>query len=113
MVGGYNREGCLKYIWRSWKSAKERYIIIENYFQYQEDIILVRYEDFLNDKIEVIESLSDNLGIAKICDISTELEKQYQPKGKKQNVDILHFFGEKNRNTITNICRENMRRLGY
>ena len=88
-------------------------IICNSYLENKNDIVLVKYEDFLSDKKGVIHSLSKKLNLKEKSDISHLLDKQFQPKGKQQKVDIKEFFGEENYLRIENICNQNMRELGY
>jgi len=74
---------------------------------------LVKYEDLIKDKIGILNKLSEELRLKNIVDISTLMNKAFQPKGKKSNQSPLAFFGEKNLNKITELCRKNSQKLGY
>ncbi len=87
-------------------------LLVDLYFKNQDKIILVKYEDFIADKKTYIYKLLDKLEINKVEDIDDILNIQYQPKGNS-NVDINKFFGEKNKETILRICKENMKKLNY
>ena len=88
-------------------------IISKTYLENKNNIILVKYEDFLKDKIKVINNLSRELNIEKVNDISSLLNTQFQPVGKNKKVDVQEFFKEKNYQKILSICKENMERLAY
>jgi len=92
----------------------ERWNIISSiYLENKENIILVKYEDFLLDKTGIIKQLSDKLNLTQEIDISHLLDKQFQPKGKKQSVDLKVFFEKANYSRIKEICKKNMQKLGY
>ncbi|MEO0132731.1 MAG: sulfotransferase [candidate division WOR-3 bacterium] len=83
------------------------------FFLHAERIILVKYEDFLKDKIGVIYRLAEELGLEKINDISEQINIQYQPAGKNRNLKYIDFFGERNLERIERICGERMKKLEY
>lgn len=92
----------------------ERWNIISSiYLENKENIILVKYEEFLLDKTGIIKQLSDKLNLTQQIDISHLLDKQFQPKGKKKSVDLKVFFEKENYSRIKEICKENMQKLGY
>ena len=76
-------------------------------------MVLIKYEDFLLNKQETIRKLSEKLNMKEISDISHLLDKQFQPKGKQQKVDVKKFFGAVNYHKIDSICKKNMKKLGY
>lgn len=83
-----------------------------NYVENQEGVYLIRYEDFLKDKKARIERLAGELGFGSLRDISSFLDIQFQPKGKKpSNREV--FFGEDNINRIEAIVRPYMTQFGY
>ncbi|MEE2931009.1 MAG: sulfotransferase [Bacteroidota bacterium] len=88
-------------------------IITDIYLKNQENIVLVKYEDFLQDKYLSISNLAKSLSLNKKSKITHLLNKQYQPKGSKKNIDLQVFFGEKNYHKILDICKYNMSKLGY
>jgi len=105
-IGG-NKQQYIEILAERWN------IIMDSYFENKEDIILVRYEDFLKDKIGILNKLSKELGLKNTADISTLLDKAFQPKGKNSNQNLIEFFGEENLNMITHLCKTNMVKLGY
>ena len=48
------------------------------------NMILLRYEDFLSDKLYYIDLILDKLNILPVNDISSILDKQFQPKGNRE-----------------------------
>lgn len=82
------------------------------YKTHQDKIVLIRYEDFLKDKVAEIQQLSKKVGLKPERDISALVDKQYQVRGD-QNIAWPDFFGEKNVEIIENICKSGMDFLGY
>ena len=72
---------------------------------------LVRYEDFLIDKAKFIKKLALDLNLISDGDITSDVDKQYQPKGKFQNKLEL-FYGE-NYDIIQQVCGNKMAYFGY
>jgi hypothetical protein len=68
---------------------------------------LVKYEDFNLDKEACIKSLSKELSLEYLKDISEIKDKQFQPKGNA-NVNLYDFFGAQNFNLIYEMCQENL-----
>lgn len=96
------------------EALAERWNLITNsYIENENNIILIKYEDFLCNKKEVIHNLSKKLNLKITSDISHLLNKQFQPKGKEKNRNVKYFFGTQNYNRIKHICKENMNKLGY
>jgi len=88
-------------------------IITDTYYKNKEEMHLIKYEDFVHNKYASIKNIANELNLKSINDISEILDKQYQPKGKKRDIAVKDFFGEENLSRITNICKENMQKLGY
>ncbi len=80
--------------------------------QYSEKTILIRYEDFLQNKSQAIADLAQNLGLSPVNDISDQVDVQYQSRGDRA-VKWLEFFGEENLHQIETICGEQMKKLNY
>jgi len=76
------------------------------------DFHLVKYEDFINDKVNFIHQLSEKMGYQPKNDISAYVDIQYQPKGN-QNISWNDFFGSKNLKKIESTCEIHMKKLGY
>jgi hypothetical protein len=91
----------------------ERWNIISNvYLQNKDDIILIKYEDFLSNKQKTLDDLAKILELEIVTDITHNLDRQYQPKGNSE-IDLKEFFGEENYKIIERLCKENMKELGY
>ncbi|NIK11788.1 sulfotransferase domain-containing protein [Alkalibacillus almallahensis] len=91
----------------------ERWVkAIEVYEQYQDEFVLLRYEEFKMDKNKEIKNLAKKLDLPEINDISSKLDHQFQPKG---NNDMSHedFFGKNNLELINSICEKHMKKYGY
>jgi hypothetical protein len=71
MPGEKNRE---KKAWHWWVYA-------EHYLENQDNVRLIRYEDFRANKKAEIEVLAKELGFTKLADISWLVDVQFQPKG--------------------------------
>ena len=76
-------------------------------------ILLVKYEQFLQNKIQEISRIAESLGMEKINDISDQVNIQYQPAGKNKNVKYEEFFCQENLDKIERICGARMKKLGY
>lgn len=82
------------------------------YLEHAKKIILVRYEDFVADKVGCIGGLAQALGIPQKRDISAKVDIQYQPRGDRK-ISWLEFFGEENLMRITDVCGGRMEKFGY
>lgn len=76
-----------------------------------DDVILLRYEDFLADKVAFIRDAAWQLGLPAKADISTRVDEQFQPAGDR--IPLAVFFGEENLRRIAAVCGDRMRLLGY
>lgn len=85
---------------------------VRRYLEERASIRLVRYEDFVGDKVGVIEQLADDLGLVVRNDISGEVNRQFQPRGRR-NVVLETFFGEDNLRAIESVCADGMAALNY
>lgn len=84
----------------------------EIYLSNSENLLLVRYEDFKENKALYIERLAEKLGLEVKYDISDKVDIQYQPKGDHSS-SVEVFFGADNLDAIKRICHKNMNKLGY
>jgi len=82
------------------------------YLQNSGNMILSRYEDFLDDKVGHISDIAYKLNLNPRFDISEKIDLQFQPKGNNEQ-SFLSFFGSKNLNRINNICANNMKYFNY
>lgn len=87
-------------------------MFVQTYMAHQQEMQLIRYEDFVSDKIGEIHQICQDLGITVTTDIHNEVDVQYQPKGDRK-IDWLEFFGRDNLNRINTICKPAMDLIGY
>jgi hypothetical protein len=74
---------------------------------------LVRYEDFVKDKVGEITRLVRRMGLESVNDINGEVNVQYKPRGRNRDIPWDEFFGSENLARIEAICGKSMKRLGY
>jgi len=84
----------------------------EQYLKSQGELTLVKYEDFMADKMKFIEELAIELSLSKQGEIFDKVDVQYQPSGNK-NVTWIDFFGSKNLNKIEAHCGKYFPMLDY
>lgn len=82
------------------------------YLDHADAMTLVRFEDFLDDKVGCIDALADRLDLPRVHDIHDKVDVQYQPRGNR-SVTWSDFFGETNLRRIESVCRTRMTALGY
>lgn len=88
-----------------WKVAAETYL------SSPESFLLVRYEDFLKEKVGIIEKMSDALGLKVVRDVSTKVDRQFQPKGARIT-NYKEYYGS-NYQYIQEHCSALARELDY
>ncbi len=94
-------------------SMASRWSYIMNLYLHQpEKVAVVKYEDFLADKIGTIHELATQLDLAVKEDISTFVHRQFQPKGNRE-IGREEFFGKDNLAIINESCSKEMTMLGY
>ncbi|HEX7065258.1 MAG TPA: sulfotransferase [Bacillales bacterium] len=103
---GIEGENYIEWMAERWNLA------VDIYKKHEEEMILVRYEDFVKDKVAHIEQLAQTLGLPKINGIEDKVDIQYQPAGN-QRVNKVDFFGEENLMKIENLCGTRMKEFGY
>jgi hypothetical protein len=86
---------------------------VETYLANEEDMQCIRYEDFLADKIGVVDALAQRLELDAVHDISDRVDVAFQPRGSNRDVAWHEFFGEKNLRRIEAICHERMQHFEY
>ena len=82
------------------------------YLRDSSNMVLVKYEEFLKDKIGAIHKLAETLGLDPGYNIQDKVNIQYQPRGSR-HVNISIFFGARNLTKIETICRDKMKLFGY
>jgi Sulfotransferase family len=85
---------------------------VDVYLEHDNEMVLVRYEDFVADKIGMIKNLARQLGIPQAHDISDSINIQYQPSGNR-SISWEEFFGRENLLRIERICGGRMKTFGY
>jgi len=103
---GLSGENYIDMLAARWKLLTDIYI--DNIDQ----MILIKYEDFLKNKIGELERLVNELGFFSENDISANVDIQYQPAGNK-DINLELFFGKRNFSKIEMICGPNMEKLNY
>ncbi|SDW83771.1 sulfotransferase [Aequorivita viscosa] len=74
--------------------------------------VLVKYEDFKNNKESFIDDLCDSLELKKVNSIKNIKNKQFQPKGKQVD-DFRAYFGKTNYNIILNTTIKQLEYFDY
>lgn len=78
----------------------------------QEQMLLVRYEEFLKDKLGELTRLAQSLRLNPVNDITDSMNVQFQPRGNR-DINLLDFFGDRNLDRIERICSGRMKMLDY
>ncbi len=82
------------------------------FFKNKDKFILVKYEDFIKDKVAFIQSLAQQLNLQQLNQIDSKVDIEYQPKGNK-TISWNDFYGEENLKRIETICWDKMKELNY
>jgi hypothetical protein len=82
------------------------------YLTHKLDFVLIKYEDFIQDKVSYIEKIAKELGVEKKAEIRDMVGIQFQKKGHP-DISWEAFFGKENLRRIETICIENIETLGY
>jgi len=94
-------------------SANRWNLATDVYRSHSDQMLLVRYEDFMHDKVGSIAALAEQLGFPVVNDIAASSERQYQPQGKDRGKSWSEFFGPRNLEIIERICRSRMAEFDY
>lgn len=94
------------------KLANRWRLATDSYLQSVDQMILIRYEDFVLDKVFQINKLATTLGLEMTNDIVDYVDVQYQPRGQK-NVNFADFYGSDNLEKIELACVSQMKKFGY
>lgn len=86
--------------------------IFSIYQQNSTNMVLLKYEDFNENKSDKIYELATKLGLEAKVDISGNVDTQYQSRGDR-SVSWNDFFGSENLQKIEHICRDGIETLGY
>ncbi|MCH8532311.1 MAG: sulfotransferase [Saccharospirillum sp.] len=87
-------------------------VCTENYLAQKNNMTLIQYEAFRQNKKSEIESLAHQLGLECKHDISGLIDVQYQPKGKHIS-DWESYFGPDSLNSINEIVGPYLGVFGY
>ena len=87
-------------------------LAIKTFLKHQDEMVLIKYEDFMKDKEGCIYQLAKKLRLPQIEPISEYVNIQFQPKGNNK-VNWINFFGSKNLEQIETICGSYMTQFGY
>jgi hypothetical protein len=93
--------------------AKRWVLAAEIYLKNRDKMLLIRYEDFLEDKLKCIQAVSQQLGINAKNDIRSNLDVQYQSRGKTRDLPWIKCYGEKNIAIIRKICSPYLQYFNY
>ncbi|NJK64630.1 MAG: sulfotransferase [Synechococcaceae cyanobacterium SM2_3_1] len=86
--------------------------VTNQFLKHRENLTLIRYEDFVHDKVSSITQLAKQVELLPQQDISQEVNVQFQPRGNP-NIKWIDFFGYDNLKLIELICAEQMIRFNY
>ncbi len=75
--------------------------------------LLIKYEDFVEEKYQCVRRAASALNISERSDISEKLDVAFQPRGSHRGENWEAFFGQENLSLITTICGDEMDQLGY
>lgn len=103
---GKESENYIEALAYSWQKAADIYKLYEN------NMILIRYEDFLKEKTKVINEICKTLECEIKKDITPLVDVKYNLAGNK-NVVWEKFYGMKNLDKINEICAEGMKFFNY
>lgn len=92
----------------AWRWCKAADVYLEN----TDRLIVIKYEDFLSNKMASIEGVAEKLAMDVTSDIKNHVDIQFQGKGNS-TLKGIDFFGERNYKIIKDICGERSRGLGY
>ena len=94
------------------KLANRWNLAADTYLNHQDKFTLIRYEDFVADKVGTTQSLAEQVGLTPSHDIADYVNLQYQPSGDRK-VSWSEFFQADNLHLIETICGERMNCFDY
>ena len=83
------------------------------YLAHRDEMLLVRYEDFIQDKVGVVKALVYALELEVVQTIIEAQHFQYQPRGTNRGIDWKEFFGSGNLVRIRNIIAPYLETFDY
>ena len=105
-AGNFNGMAVAEVLAHRWVKAVSAYI------EHQRGNLVIRYEDFCNDKIGSLTQLAKRLGLVARSDISRWVDVPFQPKG----VGGASWDDRMGHHTVTiieEVCSSHMRRFNY
>ena len=106
-IGETDASNYVASLCQRWNSA------VDSYQRHKERMALIRYEDFVKDKVVQIALLAGVLGIEERCTIHQLVDKPFQPAGANRLQPLSEFFGTANLKTIELLCGSRASSLGY
>jgi hypothetical protein len=91
---------------RRWNQAADVYL------QHQDQMVLVRYEDFASEPVATVRRLAASVGLSPAIDISQDVSVRYKSSGAA-GIAWRDFFGVSNLSRIEQVCGERMRPFDY
>ncbi len=88
-------------------------MMAEVYEAHAARLVLLRYEDFAGDKAAIIAATAARLGLPARNDITADVERQWQPRGRNRDQTVESFFGTENLRRIERTCARQMAKFGY
>lgn len=82
------------------------------YLQNPGGFTLIKYEDFLQEKLETLRTGLTELGLRQKVDVAQWVDHQFQPKGKS-TVATHERIGRGTWDSVTDICRRELIHFGY
>lgn len=103
---GIESDNYIEALAHSWQKAADIYK------QYENKMLLIRYEDFIKEKTKIINQMCNALTCEIKKDISSIVDVNYNITGNK-NVEWDKFYGKTNLERINEICAEGMKFFNY
>lgn len=85
----------------------------EVFLKHKDKMLLVRYEDFIENKFACIQRIAEKMGIQEAGNIQPLLNIQYQPRGDNREAALAGLFGERNLRIIYDVCHRQMEQFQY
>lgn len=97
-LGDSSSTGCIESLAFRWNYCCEQYLSVKN------EATLIRYEDFRDNKLGIIDTLVKELDEVVVQDISSKVDTQLQSKGNN-NQSWQAFYGDKNLEIINRMTK--------
>ena len=86
---------------------------VDVYMANRDRMILVRYEDFALNKLGVIATVAEELGLSQRGTIENDLDRAFQPPGRNRVAGWQSFLSRENVRSIEEVCAGPMSYFGY